>query len=452
MKKKIISLTLSVAMFLSVFPTTFATGGSLTNFKKKNTYVPGQFSDVAPGAWYENTVASAYETGLIKGSSETSFNPNGNITMAESLALASRIHNIYNGGSGEFTQGSPWYKVYVDYVVKNDIYELASQHSHSQLNANWSRENFIRCLSKAIPEEELNEINSIPDGSIPDVFWKNDEIYSLYRAGIITGNDEKGTFNANSPIKRCEVATIVARLIDKSKRVKFSLSGGLVMPDSITIEEQKDAINIGNRIYLHATVLPDTLRTNKTLVWSSDNPTVASVDDDGDVTGLTPGEANITATTVNGLSYTVRVKVMDLRPKFTYDSVKELAIACSEAGDAGIRMSNYLSAALDDLLDRENIYLRYSMIKKEAESVSWDLTTAIKILKKHVPVKLTDGSTLLELAEKALSANEKIIALEMTEDTAIERSIELYDLVSDYLIHTSAIIGIVADMSANVVK
>ena len=49
------------------------------------------------------------------------------------------------------------------------------------------------------------------------------EIYELYRAGILTGSDAKGTFHAESTIKRSEAATILLRMYDSSVRIPITL-------------------------------------------------------------------------------------------------------------------------------------------------------------------------------------------------------------------------------------
>lgn len=50
------------------------------------------------------------------------------------------------------------------------------------------------------------------------------EIYTFYRAGILSGSDSAGTFYPESNIRRSEVAAILVRLFDSSARLKLSLS------------------------------------------------------------------------------------------------------------------------------------------------------------------------------------------------------------------------------------
>ena len=45
-----------------------------------------------------------------------------------------------------------------------------------------------------------------------------DSIYKLYRAGVLNGNDTKGTFAPDKPITRAEVSAIVVRMMDAKER------------------------------------------------------------------------------------------------------------------------------------------------------------------------------------------------------------------------------------------
>lgn len=65
-------------------------------FEKTNTYADN-FSDVKDGSWYAENVKTAYELGFMNGKSENLFDPNGNVTVAEGITMASRLHAIYNG-------------------------------------------------------------------------------------------------------------------------------------------------------------------------------------------------------------------------------------------------------------------------------------------------------------------------------------------------------------------
>ena len=211
-------LAAAVLCGLCLTPAARAAGG-MEHFQTAEQYQSGQFIDVAPGAWYAPSVETAYELGLVKGSGAETFSPAGNITVGSDLALACRLHSIYDTGSGTFQQGNPWYQVYVDYAVRNGI---ITQGQFTDYNANATRREFAVILAHALPETALEAINQVPDNGIPDVpvgaeGWE--EIYRLYRAGVLTGSDSAGTFAPGSTIDRASVAAIVSRMAVPTLRV-----------------------------------------------------------------------------------------------------------------------------------------------------------------------------------------------------------------------------------------
>jgi uncharacterized protein YjdB len=77
----------------------------------------------------------------------------------------------------------------------------------------------------------------------------------------------------------------------------------------ITLNKSVDSIVYGDTDSLTATVSPSSTATNSTVTWSSDNPAVATVNQNGVVTAVTMGTAVITATTANNLTATCDVTV-----------------------------------------------------------------------------------------------------------------------------------------------
>ncbi len=195
----------------------------LANFTKVNTYRSGKFTDVPAGDWYAESVKTAYELDLVKGESESKFSPAGSVNIAAAITLACRLHSIYHTGKAEFVQGNPWYQVYVDYAVENGIIKAGE---YTNMGAKATREQYATIMSKALPDSALQAINKVDDDAVPDVKMTDAhaaEIYKLYRAGILTGSDAKGTFNPQSDIKRAEVAALVTRMADTSLRKNVTL-------------------------------------------------------------------------------------------------------------------------------------------------------------------------------------------------------------------------------------
>ena len=248
--KSILALTLTLALSLALaLPALGAEPGFLNFQTKVSTYTDGMFPDV-PKTWYTTYVAAVYELGLMKGDAEGGFRPDYGVTLAETLTIAARLHKLYHTGSADFTQGYPWYQVYVDYCRENGI-QTAEIADCDGIAA--KRSEFAAILSRALPASALPAINDIPDGQIPDVPADSAEIYMLYRAGILTGNDEYGTFLPDSDIRRSEVSAVVSRMAFRSLRVEVTLTSKPAYPDLAEGERQEDdffsdAAMIGNSL------------------------------------------------------------------------------------------------------------------------------------------------------------------------------------------------------------
>jgi len=196
--------------------------GGLTNFKRERTY-SYKFYDVSPTDWFVDSVITAYELGLVNGISDIAFNPQGELTLAETIALACRIHSIYHYNTSQFQQGFTWYQVYIDYAIQNGIIKAGE---YKDYDAIATRAQFAGILAKALPKESLLGFNTVENGAIPDVSVNSEHaeaIYMLYRAGVLTGSDEKGTFEPNASIQRSAVAAIVSRMAVANERQAIML-------------------------------------------------------------------------------------------------------------------------------------------------------------------------------------------------------------------------------------
>ena len=187
---------------------------SINNFARVKTYNPGQFADVKTTDWFNNNVTDAYEYGLMQGNSATTFNPTGNITIAEAITIAARVHGIYYTGKENFIPSVPpenWYKVYVDYAIDNDIVKSTDFEDYGKFA---TRAEMAYIFSRSVPQSEfmpINTVNSLPDVNPATKY--NAEIIMLYKAGILAGNDGIGTFEPTTNITRAQSAAIITRVI-----------------------------------------------------------------------------------------------------------------------------------------------------------------------------------------------------------------------------------------------
>ncbi len=237
--KRAFALLLILALAAAAALPAFGAEPGFVNFNERvNEYVEGMFPDV-PEDWYTPYVAAVYTMGLMQGDADGCFRPDGSVTLAETAALAARIHKTYQGGGSAFSQGEPWYQVYVDYCRSEGILNV----DYADYNAAAKRSEFAVILSRSLPESALPEINAIADGEIPDVAADDagaKEIYLLYRAGVLTGNDAYGSFAPDSGIRRCEVAAVVSRMAYRSLRREVTLLPKPLYPDLPEGERRDD--------------------------------------------------------------------------------------------------------------------------------------------------------------------------------------------------------------------
>lgn len=150
-------------------------------------------------------------------------------------------------------------------------------------------------------EQKQIEYQVLPENATEKtIYWisNDDEIVSVDSNGIMTGNSigtVKITAISKNGVKASFSVTVTNRNVDVSK---------------IEIDNKYPAVmNNGATLQLNATVSPANA-TDKTIVWSSSNSDVASVNQNGLVTANNAGTAIITAKSSNASVYstsTIRV-------------------------------------------------------------------------------------------------------------------------------------------------
>ncbi len=270
---------------------------AFNNFKRVREYTPDAFSGVPQGAWYGESLRCLYELGLIDGGA---FDPNGRLTLAEVLSLAVRVHRTYNGWSVAMSD--------LQYALNTGIVENGQYDDYS---APATRRSFAAIMAKTLPSEGLRGMNVVMDNAIPDVPLTDPGaggIYTLYRAGVLLGGDVRGTFSPDSMITRAAAAVAAARIVVPSQRQGISL----LTADSYGLTLSRTSLNMipGDVKTLTATVFPVN-STERGVDWASSEPRTATVDENGTVTALRPGNVLIIATSAAGATATCSIRVSE---------------------------------------------------------------------------------------------------------------------------------------------
>ena len=221
--RKYTAWSAAVVVILSLCIPILAAG---SRFEMVKEYTEGQFTDVPADLWCAENIRTAYEYGIMSGVKDTYFDVDSSLTVAQTIAMACRLHSIYVGDHAGFAGETPWYQPYLDYASENGIiWEFANYKEPV------TRAYFALILDGALPDEALPAINTvelIPD--VPRGMYCADSVYRLYEAGVLTGNDAYGTFTPDSYITRGAAAALVSRMADPSLRKSFTLEKAPFQP------------------------------------------------------------------------------------------------------------------------------------------------------------------------------------------------------------------------------
>lgn len=211
--KKRISLLLAAAMLISIFAGIFATTSKPT------------FPDVPTSHWAYASVNRASENGWIAGYSNGKFGPADNVTYGQFALMLGRsvdpyLISAYGGdpsmvewyvpcmavmrGDSSYCVGTP--------IIDSDIHEIANKpvnrYNMAQILFN------IMTIYNKVPSYDAAAVQAgIADWkSIPDNY--KDALMAVVSAGIISGVDDKGTFNGSALMNRGQAAAVLCRMYD----------------------------------------------------------------------------------------------------------------------------------------------------------------------------------------------------------------------------------------------
>lgn len=160
----------------------------------------------------------------------------------------------------------------------------------------------------------------------PDDATIKDVIYTSSNEDVVMILDNTGRFMSLD----AGTATITATALDGSG-VKATclvmVLDGIIKAESVTLNTTETNILLGSTKTLKATVLPSNA-TMKSVTWKSSNPYVATVDENGVITGVAAGTATITATAADGKGAYAECKV-----NVIYNSIALSDVSSSYSND-----------------------------------------------------------------------------------------------------------------------
>ncbi|MBE7030275.1 MAG: S-layer homology domain-containing protein [Ruminococcaceae bacterium] len=178
------------------------------------------FSDME-GHWAHGDAVAMADSGYVKGTAApvygvTTYNPEGNVTLGEFLAIATRVLEKQDIGT---SPSGHWALSYFNRAIELGLF-TQSDFSATALDTPLSREDMAYLLV-AVARSYGRPVQSDEGITIPDFGSvsqnRKQAVNSAYSTGLLNG-DEQGNFLPHNNLTRAEVASVFYRIVNFSGR------------------------------------------------------------------------------------------------------------------------------------------------------------------------------------------------------------------------------------------
>ncbi len=195
-----------------------------------STAFASEFVDV-PGHWGELNIEYLIGRGSINGYPDGTFRPDGTITRAEFVKIA-----LGSVMPVEIATGSHWATEIFDEAINQEILKIGEMPE-----SNWDKPItryemtmvMTRIAEKLLNEEKIGTVgiaNILTDyNTVQQNQYYTTYVEQAYMKGLIRGYED-GSFQGTKTGSRAEASTMLARMLDATKREKVDTSTVVVKP------------------------------------------------------------------------------------------------------------------------------------------------------------------------------------------------------------------------------
>ena len=203
---------LSIALAVTMFSTT-AFAASV------------KFTDVPGNHWASSSITAMADKGIMSGIGNNLFAPSNTLTGAEFVTMI--VRHFYEDKMG--AEGSTWYAPFMDAAKRANILTGTNVTAEGTINRYDMAQLMYNVLkAEGITTSSLSDTSKVADwSSVPSTY--RDAVSVCYNMGMLTGVDNKGTFNGTGVMDRAQAAVVMNRLLEVC-------SGG--MPSTPTVPEK----------------------------------------------------------------------------------------------------------------------------------------------------------------------------------------------------------------------
>ena len=157
------------------------------------------YTDVAEGAWYYDVVMQASEAGLMKGVTDTQFEPNGTLTRAMFWTILARASGVDTEG------GESWYAKAQAWAMENGVSD------GTDAMGALTREQLVTMLWRLNGEPVVDYLITAPDAAQISS-WALEAMRWAASTGLIEG-DETGALTPAADTTRAQAAAFMVRYL-----------------------------------------------------------------------------------------------------------------------------------------------------------------------------------------------------------------------------------------------
>ena len=202
-----------------------------------------KFTDVPDSHWASSSITEMADKGIMSGIGNNLFAPSQQLSNAEFITML--VRQFYSDKLG--TEGGTWYAPFMAAAKSANILTGTSVGSDENLAASTiNRYDMAQLMynvlkAEGITTSSLSDTSKVADWSaVPSTY--RDAVSVCYNMGMLTGVDNKGTFNGTGVMDRAQAAVVMDRLLEVC-------SGGT--PSTPSTEKPAGSLTLTNDNILH---------------------------------------------------------------------------------------------------------------------------------------------------------------------------------------------------------
>ena len=174
-----------------------------------------KFTDVPSSHWASTSITEMADKGIMSGIGNNLFAPSQQLSNAEFITML--VRQFYSDKLG--TEGGTWYAPFMAAAKSANILTGTNVGSNENLaTSTINRYDMAQLMYNVLKAEgvttsSLSDTSKVADwSSVPSTY--RDAVSVCYNMGMLSGVDNKGTFNGTGVMDRAQAAVVMDRLLE----------------------------------------------------------------------------------------------------------------------------------------------------------------------------------------------------------------------------------------------